>query len=90
MVIKTSKLSDGPARLQEWVSPTGRRLTPGTKFKVKGKKGTWVFIAFVDHPVEPYVECCDAGTATKSPKSGVRCIRPESVFGVSNRKGGQE
>lgn len=71
-------------RIHEWTAPTGRKLIPGTEFKVQGKGGTWVFRAYVDHPTEPYIEC------TKKGGNGVRCIRPELVYGVSNRKGGAE
>lgn len=75
-------------RLTEWAGPTGRKLTPGTQFKIRDKRGTWVFIAYVDHPEHPYVECKDAGTATRSPKAGIRCFRSELVYAVSNDKGG--
>jgi hypothetical protein len=71
-------------RIIEWTAPTGRKLIPGTTFKVEGKGGTWTFIAYVNHPTAPYIEC------TKSGRAGVRCIRPELVYGVSNRKGGAE
>ena len=79
--VKTSNLDANlPPRITEWTAPTGRKLVPGTEFKVKGQRGKFSFVAFIDHPKEPYVEASKAGK--------IRCIRPNSIHGVSNSKGG--
>lgn len=72
-----------PKREENWVGPTGRTLTPGTTFRVQDKQGTFVFVAYVT-PVkgEPYVEAIKSGK--------VRCIYPDKIYKVSNRKGGPD
>lgn len=71
-----------PEKQTEWSSSTGRKVTPGTKFKVKGQSGKWIFVAYVA-AATPYVE------AVKERGGNIRCFDPEKIYNVSNVKGSQ-
>lgn len=71
-------------RITNWQAPTGRYLKPGTTFKVNGKKGKFTFIAYVvPAKGSAYVEAKDT-------RAKIRCLFPDEVHTVSNRKGGPD
>ena len=66
-------------RETEWRGPTGRILTPGVEFKVKGERGRFRFIEFVRTPKGAEWVTCAGGTKKVVT---TRSFRPDRVIRV--------